>query len=189
MKRQNIKQALVRSIAIVGAVMALVSGVTYAALQSQPGVFRGSTIHTAIASLQVSNNGTTFGSTIDGLGFNSLVPGGSPSPSSGYPVYVRNVGTAPLAIKLSVPTGISNLDNVDLNKVHVLVTPFGIGTAQNITLQDLITSPVSIVNGGRMIAGQTSIFTMQVSLDADAVTGPSGSITNIDFTFGGAAVN
>jgi len=182
-------QAVLLGVAMVG----IIGGVTYAALQSQLGVLQGNSIQTAIASLQVSRDGTTYGSTTDGYAFGNLIPGGQASPSSGYPVYVKNVGTTPLALKFSVGSGIQNPDNLNLAKVHIILTPTSGGGAQSMVLQDLITAssnggiPVAVAS--HMLPSQVSSFTLQVSLDADAITGPGASLSNLDFQFGGLAVN
>ncbi len=193
MKRFTTTKALARAIGIVGAVIIVVSGVTFAALQSQQAVLKGNTIQTAVANLQVSSNGTTYSNSLDGYVFSSLIPGGQPSPLNGYPVYLKNGGSTALALKLAISKPISNPDNVDLSKVHVILSPLGAGAPQNITLQDLITSTtsggVALSQMTRLIASQVTGFTLQISMDSDAVSGPSATISDIDFSFGATAVN
>ena len=192
MKQSTSAKILSWTAGLVALIAVIFTTAAFAALQSQPGVLRGNTIQTAVASLQVSANGTTFGSTIDGYAFSNLLPGGAPSPTNGYPVYVKNVGTSPLALKLSVAGTVSNPDNVDLSKVHVIISPLT-GAGQNLTLQDLIaantTGGISINQASHIIPSQIASFTIQISLDADAMTGPSATLSNIDFNFGALAVN
>lgn len=193
MKRN--RTTIIRAVGVVGATVALVGGVTFAALQSQLGVLRGNIIQTATASLQVSNNNVTYGATIEGFAFGNIVPGGQASPANGYPVYVRNVGTSPLALKLSVKGPLANPDNVDLSKVHVLLDPVGGGVLQNILLSDLIAADstgglaVTSASAVHLNPSVTTSFLVRVSMDADAVSGPGATISNIDFNFGGTAVN
>ncbi len=188
----NIK-ALTRGISIIAAVLVVASGVTFAALQSQPGILQGNTIQTAIASLQVSPNGTTYSSTMQGYGFGNLIPGGQPTPTNGYPVYIKNVGTTPLALKLSISSPVANPDNVDLNKVHVILSSTSGGTPQNVTLQDLITAHnsggLSVNQAPHVIPTQVVGYVIQISMDADAMTGSTASLSNIDFNFGALAVS
>ncbi len=188
----NLK-TLARAVAVVTAVSIVVSGVTFAALQSQSGVLRGSMIQTAVASLQVSRDGITYTSSVDGYVFGNLVPGGTTSPANGYPVYVKNVGTAPLAVNISVKGPISNPDNVDLTKVHIQLTPISGGAGQNMLFHDLIaantTGGIPVNLGDHLNPSQAQGYLLRASLEADAVTGPSATLSNIDFNFGALAVN
>ena len=85
-----------------------------------------------------------------------------------------------------------NPQNVDLSKVHVILTPVGGGSVQNFTLQALITSTsaggLGILSPASLIAGATQQYKIQISMEADAVTAPVASITDIDFGFTGTAV-
>lgn len=193
MKRRNSKSNIMRALLIVGATLSVVGGVTFALLKSQDGVVKGNTIQTAIASLQVSTNNTTYSNSVDGFAFTGLIPGGGLFPSGGNAIFVRNVGTTTLGLKLSVGSQLINTDNLDLNKVFVVITPMGGGAGQKISLQELVSSAatggVALTINSRLISNQTIGYTLQVSLDADAVTGPSASISNVDFNFGGAATS
>lgn len=186
-------KALARAVAVVTAVSIVVGGVTFAALQSQAGVSRGNIIQTAVASLQVSRDGTTYSSSMDGYVFGNLVPGGQPTPNNGYPIYVKNVGTTPLAVNISVKGPITNPDGVDLSKVHVLLAPITGGAGQNLLLQDLIAAnatggiPVNLAN--HLLPAQAQGYSLKVSLDADAIAGPNATLSSIDFNFGALAVN
>lgn len=191
-KPQNAR-ALTRAAAVISAVMVIVSGVTFAALQSQEDVLKGNTIQTAVANLQLSSDGINFTNSLSGFTFSGLIPGGAPAPANGYPIYLKNDGSTALALKLSIPKPITNPDNADLSKVHVLLTPFGGGAPQNMTLQDLVSSAASggiaLAQPGRLGVGQSTGFNVQVSMESDAVSGPSATITDIDFSFGAATVN
>lgn len=193
MKRFQNTKAVMRAAGVVTAVVIAVGGVTFAALQSQIGVVKGNTIQTAVASLQVSPNGTTYASTMDGYVFGNLIPGGQPTPINGYPVYVKNVGTSPLAVKLSVSGTVDNPNNVDLSKVHVILSPTSGGAPQNMLLSDLIAAAssggIAVNQAGHIIPTQVISFTMQVSLESDAINGPNATLSNVDFNFGALAVN
>src|SRR5206468_7462774 len=193
MKRISQLKAVGRAAAIVSAVTVIVTGVTFAALQSQQAVLKGNTIQTAVANLQLSSDGKSYGNSLAGYTFSGLVPGGQPAPVSGYPIYLQNAGSTPLALKLSIGKAVTNPNNVDLSKVHVILAPFSGGTPQNITMQDLITSADS---GGtalsaytRLPAGQNAGYEIQVMMEADAVTGPGATLSDVDFVFGAGAVN
>lgn len=193
MKQFHTFGGLVQAAGIVTALVLLATGVAFAALQSQPGVLKGNTIQTAVASLQVSQNGSTYSSSVDGYTFSNLIPGGQPMPASGYSIFVKNVGTTPLALKLSVKPAVGNPQNVDLSKVRLILTPTPNGTPQSLTLQELIsadsTGGLTIDQAGHIIPSQVLSYTMRIALDSDAITGPSAMLSNIDFSFGAVAVN
>lgn len=193
MKNFQTVGGLMRLIGITTGIILLATGVTFAALQSQPAVLRGNTIQTAVASLQISQNGSNYSSTVDGYVFSNLIPGGQPMPTNGYSVFVKNVGTTPLALKLSVKPAISNPQNVDLSKVRLILTPTPSGAAQSMTLQDLIAADsnggLAVTQAGHIIPSQALSYIMQIAFDADAVTGPNATLGNIDFSFGALAVN
>lgn len=182
-----------RSLVISGVIALTLTGVSYAALQSLAGIVKGNSIQTAVASLQVSPNNSTFSSSMDGYAFGNLIPGGTPSPNSGYPVFLKNVGTTPLAVRLSIGPQLTNGDNLDLSKAHLILTPSSGGAPQSFTLQDLVSASTSgglaVNNANHLLPNQSMGFTMQISLDSDAVSGPSASLSNVDFNFGALAVN
>jgi hypothetical protein len=185
------RHKLSKLVILVLAIVAIAGGAAFAVLQSQPGLVKGNVIQTAVASLQVSPNGTTYGSEMDGYVFGNLIPGGQPTPLNGYPIYVKNVGTTPLALKLSVKPLLANPDNVDLGKVHVILTPIGGGAPQNLLLQDLINTAggITVNQAIHLMPEQVFQLTLQVSMEADAINGSSATLSNVDFNFGALAVN
>jgi len=183
----NLKTAA-RSLTVIGAVLISVGGISYAALQSQPAKLTGNTIETATASLQLSTDGTNFSSSLPGFDFNNIVPGGSPQSSS---FTFRNNGSIPVALHVAVSSTPINPNDVDLSKVNVTLTPAG-NPAQTFNLAALMAANN---NGGLLLTNPTQLFvgnrllmTIQVSMAADALTGPSATIGNIDFAFTGTAV-
>jgi hypothetical protein len=127
---------------------------------------------------------------MDGYVFDNLVPGGAAVPNSGYPIYIKNVGTTPLAVKISAGTTISNPDNVNISKVHVIITPVGGGAIQNLTLQELMNpAGIALNNAIRLLPSQIHQIAVQVLLEQDAVSGPSATLNNLDFNFGATATN
>jgi hypothetical protein len=189
MKRISIKQAIFVTAVIIG----LATGATYALLQSQLGIVKDNIIQTAIANLQVSSSGTNYSNTMEGYAFGNLIPGGQPTPMNGYPIYLKNVGTTPLDVKLGISSPVNNPDNVDLSKVKVILTPTYGGAQQIFTLQELIAANATggkLVNQAiHMIPTQVFQMTMQVSMDSDAISGPGATLSNVNFNFGGVAVN
>lgn len=193
MKRFKHKIALLRATGVVTAVVIIVSGVTFAALQSQQDKLIGNTIETATANLQLSTDGTNYSDSHAGFDFNNIVPGGQAVPTAGYPFYLKNAGGTPLSLKMAVSSTPANPNIVDLGKVNIVLTPVATGTsAQTFTLQSLIASSASgglAITSGNLASGASQQFKLQVSMAADAVSGPTASLGNIDFSFSGTAVS
>lgn len=166
-------------------------GVSFAALISQQAKLAGNTIQTATANLQISGDGTNFSNTQPGFVFSNLVPGAQASPASGYPIYLKNTGGTPLALQIAISSLPTNPDSIDLSKVHVILAPTSGGSVQNLTIQSLIGSypsgGQSILSPALLMPGTTAQYKLQIMMDADAVNGPSASINNVDFSFGGVA--
>jgi hypothetical protein len=186
---------LIQAMGIITAVMVLVTGVTFAALQSQQAVLKGNSLATAMAELKISKDNSNYSTIVDGYTYSNLIPGGSPTPTNGNPIYLQNTGSVALAAKISVNEALSNPNNVDLTKVHVILLPFGGGALQNITLKDLVTASatggIALTGGGlnHVNAGGNAGFAMQIMLDSDATTGSSANIGNLIFNFDATAVN
>lgn len=180
----------VRAAGVIAAVLVIVSGITFAALQSQQDTLAGNTIETATANLQLSTDGTSYGNSRAGFDFNNLVPGGQPVPIAGYPVYLKNNGGTPLALKMAVTSVPTNPDNVDLSKVNVLVTLVGSSTgAQSFSLQSLTGNGGVALPFGNLAANTSQQFKLQASMASDAVNGSFASLGNIDVSFTGTALS
>jgi hypothetical protein len=193
MRRFKKKLPILRAAGVVTAVVIIVSGVTFAALQSQQDTLTGNTIETATANLQLSTDGTNYSDSHSGFDFNNIVPGGQSVPTTGYPFYLKNSGGTPLSLKLAVSSTPANPNSVDLSKVNVLLTPVGTGTGvQTFTLQSLIAGSSSgglAITSGNLASGVSQQFKLQVSMASDAVSGSGASLGNIDFSFSGTAVS
>jgi hypothetical protein len=190
MKRSKNLKALLRAVVVMAVVIVAVSGVTFAALQSQQDVLSGNTIETATANLQLSTDGVTYTNSHAGFDFNNIVPGGQAQPLTGYPVYLKNAGGTPLALKLAVINTPSNPDNIDLSKVSLLLTTVGSGSpSQSFSLQSLMAAGGSAISSGNLVNGVSQQYKLQISMTADAVSGSSASLGSIDFAFSGQAVS
>src|SRR5579884_853474 len=187
MRRFNNFKAMARAVMVVGAVVAVVSGVTFAALQSQQNTLTGNTIETATANLQISKNDTNYTNTQSGFDFSGIVPGGSAVPVTGYPFYLKNSGQVKLALKMAVVSTPSNPNNVDLSKVNVVVTTMGGNNlpTQTFSLQSLLNN--GGVDIGTIDNNNSLQYKLQISMASDAVTGNSASLGGIDFAFTGVA--
>jgi hypothetical protein len=191
MKRFKNFNPLARAIIIAAAVVIVIGGVAFAALQSQQNTLTGNTIETSTANLRISTDDITYSNSHAGFDFNNLIPGGPAVPAAGYSVYLKNSGGAPLALKLSVNSVPTNPDNIDLSKVNILLTKVGGGTSiQSFSLQSLMAASSNggaAFNSGNLDNNNTAQYKLQVSMDSDAVTGSGAALGNIDFTFSGIA--
>lgn len=192
MRSKALVSPIIRTAIIVSLLLSLVSGITFAALQSQSKL-TGSTIQTATANLLIGHDTNSFAASQAGFSFNNLVPGGTLTPSGGYPIYLRNAGGTPLSLKFAVSSLPTNPNAVDLSKVFVHLNSTASGQTQTFTLQSLIDSHASGGSTLNLVAvlfsEQTHPFTLQVSMAKDAFDGQSASIGAIDFVVTGTATS
>ena len=183
---------IVRSLAIMGAVGVITTGATFAALQSPNASLTGNIINSATADLRISTNGTTFTvPSVAGFTFDTVVPGGAAVPASGNTFYLKNYGSANLAIKVGISAAPSNVNNVDLSKVHLIFTRVDTsGSAVSLSLKSLTDSYAGggTALGDTISAGSTATYSLKVSMDADALSGSAASITGINIAFIGTGV-
>lgn len=191
-KQQNLRVWL-RACVVMLIVGVTTSGVTYAALQSQQAVLSGNTIASATAALQISKDGGTYSSTANGFDFPGLVPGGPAQPSQygGYPLWLKNNGSASLNVNISINGTPTTTGDIDLSKVSLVLTPVtGGGTAQTISLATLITNSTggsTSLSIPALTPGTIMQYKVQVQMAADAFTGSSATISNLNLVFGGVA--
>lgn len=192
MRNKVLINPLTRAILIIAVLLSLVGGVTFAALQSQSKL-TGSTIQTATANLLIGRDATNLANTQAGYSFTNLIPGGTLTPSNGYPVYLKNAGGTPLSLKFAVSGTPSNPSNVDLTKVSVHINSISSGQTQIFTLQSLIdsnaTGGLTMTLVSVLFPDQLQPLTMQVSMAADAFGGQSAAIGAIDFVITGTATS
>lgn len=191
-KYQNLKVWL-RATVVMVLIGITTTGITYAALQSQQATLNGNTIESATAALQISKDGATYISTANGFDFSGLVPGGPAMPSQygGYPLWLKNNGTASLNANLSINGTPTTTGDIDLSKVMLVLTPVsGGGTAQSISLATLIansTGGSTSLTIPTLTPGATIQYKVQVQMASDAFSGSSASISNLNLVIGGVA--
>lgn len=188
----NINGALLRAMIVIATVGVMVTGVTFAALQSQQAVLSGNTIQSATASLLISTTSptsTAYSNSKTGFTFANVVPGGPAQPVDGNSFYLKNTGTATLALKMAVSGTPTNTSSIDLTKVTVNVTRVD-GATLSTSLQALIdanaTGGVALTDNLAPASTGTQ-YKISVAMAADAFTGSSASIGAIDFVFSGTA--
>ncbi|CAN5386035.1 hypothetical protein BH10PAT3_BH10PAT3_5190 [soil metagenome] len=180
---------LMRAVGVMGIVMLIVSGVTFAALQSQQAVLSGNTIQSATADLKISTDGTAYAGSRTGFDFSSVVPGGPAVPAAGYSFYLKNSGSTGSQVKVGVSSAPTNISAIDLSKVSIVITHVPGGTPQTMTLSSLIST---YADGGTALtdilpAGAAYQYKIQVSMSSDAFSGSGAALGNIDFVFIGTS--
>ncbi len=187
-------QPFARAIIVITAVAVLATGVTYAALQSQGVTLTGNTISTANADLRISTttatSSTSFATTKAGFAFSNVVPGASATPADGNSFYLKNFGGAAMNLKLAINTIPTNTNNVDLNKVYIVLTRVDTQATQKLSIASLVTANAT---GGtpltdNLAGGVAGQYKVQVAMDEDAFSGQVATLGGIDLVFNGTVV-
>lgn len=177
---------LLRAAGVLSAVGILVTGVTFAALQSQQAALTGNTIQSATADLRIGTSASTFEPARPGFTFKDVVPGGSAMPADGHSMYLRNYGTTPLHIRLVMGGTLANTSNIDLSKVHLRIDRVDSSEDEVVSLQALTAqggiSLTTLVQPGTAGIAQ---YKLRVKMDGDAFSGQSASLGGIDLVFSG----
>ena len=171
-----------------------VGGVAFALLMTQA-TLTGNSISTESANMVISQNDSNYGPSTSGYAFAGIIPGSQASQTEHF--LLKNVGNAPLALKMNLTSAPSNPAGADLAKIHVILTPYSTttfmpATPQDFTLQSLLDAGpegVAVDYPNPLAASSKEEFNVQMSMDADAVSGTSASLSNIDLGFIGTAVS
>jgi hypothetical protein len=182
-----------RAIGVLAAVGVIIGRVTFAALQSQQAVLTGNTIESATAALQISTDGGNFATTQQGFSFSGVIPGGAamPQQNGGRPLWFKNTGTAPIALKAMIASAPTTTGDIDLSKVFVVFTPAMGGSSQSVSLAALQQAAQSggvAMSATNMGLNQQIEYSVQVSMANDAFSGNSATINDLNLVFVGAAV-
>lgn len=189
---------VVRAVAVIASVMALVTGVTFAALQDSV-TLQNNTIASANADLLIWD-GDSFEETAPGFTVTNLIPGDG---SNEYPFYLKNSGGTALNVSASVPvapadpgggydfTGWENL------KVTIKSTdPACIGSPTvNTDMAALLVGGVALpcnslaagAQGDSNNLATEGNYTMEFDIVPASVTGDSPGVGNFDIVLTGAA--
>ncbi len=194
MRKQKRLAGLTRAIGVITAVGVLVTGVTFAALQSQNATLQGSRITSATANLTIADGLGGFAATANGFAFDNVEPGGSPMPLGGNTLTLRNNGTSKLALRMSMnPSTFVTAQGANLDHIFIVLNPAGGGPRQVLSLGTLMTA---YANGTptdleyTLPAGQIAQFTIQAQMSNDAVPSTQSGVTlsGIDLIFSGISV-
>jgi hypothetical protein len=189
MLRINHINPVLRATGVIGVVAAMVTGVTFAALNSQA-TLTSNTVSTATVGLEVGKTVADLGTTAPGFDVNGLVPGTGVDQD----FYLRNTGDTPLDISAHVPTlpaapeggyGFTGWDNLT-----VKLTGEACAEVVTTNLQELNAGEVQLpcnplAEGGE--ANTSHKYTAHFDINPSAVTGNHAGVDDFDLVFTGMA--
>lgn len=175
---------VIRAVLVFGAVAALVTGVTFAAL-SDTATLEDNHVASGTTDLQVSNGGA-YGDEVAGFNASNIVPGTGQT----FPFFLKNGSAFDMDIKVKVDGACSDYVNgsqgiPDCGDVLVTFTDTASATSETYTLQQLINAP-RVVPGNPLTAntagtapasGDEGDYEITFDLDAGDVTGSSATLT------------
>ena len=161
-----------RALFAIGAVAAIATGVTFAALNSQA-TLSGNTI-SATPGLQVSTDGSTYGSSIPGFAFN-VTPGDTTGVSETFDI--KNTTSSTLSLSLAVPAAVTftggTVNNSDVDLALTCTSPT-LSLSSN--LGSLTSAPVPIT--GSLTAGSSASCTINATMTSGAITSGTSVTSN-----------
>lgn len=184
--------SLMRAITVISAAVIVATGVTFAALDSPGASLLNNSISSATADLRIGTSATSFAATRTGFEFKDVMPGGAAMPVNGNSFWLKNYGSGALNIKAAISSVPVTAGGVDLTKVLMVLTRVDTASTQTISLQALMNGYTtgSAVPLTDQIAGATAVeYKLQFKMAADAFTGTSASIDDVDLVFVGTGIN
>ncbi len=178
---------IARGVGVIGSTVALMVGVTFAALTSNPATLSNNNITSATASLKVWDGGT-YNVTATGFTVTGLIPG---SGSGDLPFYLQNDGDVPLNISVTVPTapsasGFTGWENLKVTiKNHngsvIATSDMAALLAGNVSLNQLAAGAA----GDSNTAGTPGNYTVNFDIVPASVTGSQATVGIFDLVFTG----
>jgi hypothetical protein len=173
---------LVRAVGTVGAVAALVGGITFAAQTSNTVKLTANTLTAATATLALAggtcpSTGSVTGTTATGMTFNNLAPGVESSPA--FTFCLSNTGSVALDVTMTSPTDLS-ASTITPSDVTLNITCGS--TTTHTTLDNLSTG--AVVDTG-LAAGANAQCSATATL-SNSFSGNGGNVTPFELDFAGA---
>jgi hypothetical protein len=187
---------LVRAIFVIGAVAALVTSITFAAL-SDDATLASNNLSSDTADLQISNGGA-YGDNVAGFNASNVVPGVGEE----FSFYLSNASDFDMDVTVAVSGVCADYVNgadgiTDCGDVKLTFMDTNTTTSTTYTLQQLINAPKDLP-GNSLVAGSAGTapadgtegdFTVTFDLDPSGVSGSSASLTApFDLVFTGTQV-
>lgn len=178
-----------RSVAVIGALIALAGSVSFAALQSPTASLTNNTIQSASADLRIGTSATSFAATRSGFDFADIVPGGNAQPADGHAMWLKNYGTAALNVRVSIGSTPINPSAIDLSQVSLVITRQDTATSQSLTIQSLVDAyPTGVLLTDGLSAGSVAEYKLQAKMTETAFNGSAAAVSDIDLVFSASAV-
>jgi len=180
---------VLRATGVIGVTAAMVTGVTFAALNSQA-TLTDNTISTATAGLEVGLAADNLSATEDGFDVTGLVPGTGVDQD----FYLRNIGDTPLDVTVNVPNlpgapeggyGFTGFDNLT-----VKLTSEACDAVVTTNMQALHDGQVALPCNALEEAGEANTptkYTAHIDINPDVVTGSHAGVGNFNLVFTGTA--
>lgn len=179
---------MVRAVGTMGAVAALVAGITFAQQTSNTVTLNNNTLDSATATLAISSVAgdtsctTTPSSSATGMDFSSLVPGVSSAP---FDFCLDNTGTAPLALTVSTPTTFSSTPPAIPPSDITLAFSCNNGGGTLTTTLDTLSSATAFTSSS-IAAGTNSACTVTATLTS-SYSSSGGDVTPFVLDFSGTS--
>lgn len=180
-----------RSVGIIGATVALISGVTFAALTSNSVTLSDNTISSATASLLISNGGA-FSTNETGFHVTGLVPGTGSTPNN---FYLENNGGVALALTAHVPTApaapVGGYGFTGFENLKVTITNKNTGTSYPTNMAALLAGEVPLdtinagVTGTASPANAPGDYSVSYDINPSAITGSHAGVDSFNLVFSG----
>lgn len=191
---QSIRQInpVLRAVGVIGIVAALVTSITFAALQSQA-TLTNNTISTASADLRLWD-GDSFETSAPGFNVSNLIPGTASDPQL---FYFKNAGAA-LDLTANIPVAPTYSGIGDFSKVYVTLDCQGDADADGVKtdiaalLAGQVDFGVTLPANSQGVIGETdnpANCSAVVDIDPATVSGSSATIDNFNIVFTGTAVS
>jgi hypothetical protein len=188
--------AVARSIAVIGGMGALIAGVTFAALNTNPATLSSNTLSTATADLQISNGGG-FGSSAAGFNVTGLVPGDG---SDHKKFYLKNNGDLDLALTVHVPSApvapAGGYGFTGWQNLKVFIKDMNSGDVTETNMNDLLAGDVPLgTTLGQGVAGDPGSataagnFELWYDINPASLTGGSAGVGAFDLQFMGTSTS
>jgi predicted ribosomally synthesized peptide with SipW-like signal peptide len=187
MLRINGINPVLRATGVIGVVAAMVTGVTYAAFNSQA-TLTANTVSTATVGLEVGTAADDTGATKPGLAFTSVIPGTGITKS----FYLKNTGDTALDVTAHVPTlpsapaggyGFSGFENLTVD-----ITSPACADVVHTNMLALNSGDVALPCNSLPVTGAEDTarqYDAHVDIMPAAVSGSHAGVDNFDLVFTG----
>ncbi len=178
---------LLRAIGVIGVVAALVTSITFAALQSQA-TLTNNTISSATAGLRVSTDNTAFSDSEPGFTVTGLIPG----TGSTKTFYLRNNGDIALDVSARVPVlpgppafgyGFSGFQNLTVSITSPACPPAVVNTTMLLLNAGEVLLPCNSLPVG---PGTSRTYNIHFDILPDAITGSQAGVGVFNLRFTGS---